>query len=792
MVSRTRTSRRTFLAALAASETATAIDRTSSTGAKSDQSDGDEPLVVGYYPAHGSYQPGDVPFEKLTDVVYHALEPKADGTIVADEEATASHLETLREYSHTRSDTRLHVSIGHHDTIDEEAFADAVATPERRDTFAETATALVRKYNLDGIDVDWEPQAGDGWSNAKSRNYLWLLRTCREHLDDTEDGKQYHLTIAVTGSFADQLRQLRERSPLITELVDITDVIDRFHVMTYDYHGPWIKPPEGSHAPLTGFNSPLHTPNDNDIANDSSVSNTMEKWSGELRTWSGIGADPTDQLTTGLPFYGRRYELVSDVPEDETSGLGDKFDADTALSYPYSEITERYVDDPDYERHWHDEAEVPWLYSAEDNAFVTYDDPESIGRKVDYTLDNGFAGVMIWELTQDHEERLLDAISVHYEEDNETETSDWPMAGGGPARTSATTSAGPTPPLTIEWEFEPYVTASPPIVADGTVYVGTRASGVYAIDAEDGTTRDQWPFTKPAGVTVTPAVTDDTVYAIDTENGHVYAIDRETATVPDEWNFTVDLPNPTYRTVPIVTDNTVYFSSGTNVYAIDARTGRLRDGWPCKDPTRTVGSPVVTDETIYAGTTSNVYAIDATRGTVRDGWPFTRRELSFPPTVADDTVYVLGRRGEQTGDALYALDSERGTVRDGWPFTTPGPSSFNHVAVGTDAVYVTGDRLYAVNPATGTTREEWTFDAEFPEAPSDGIGQSPAVAGDTVYFVYGRGYLYGADAVTGTVTDDWPFRITNHWTFEPVVAGQTIYTSAVQGPPIAITTTPDG
>jgi chitinase len=791
MVSRTLLSRRAFLGTLAGSETTTAIERTGIAPAQFGRPDGDRPLVVGYYSSRDGYPPGNVPFEKLTDVVYHALEPKADGTIVADEEATASHLETFSEYSDAHPDTRLHASIGHHDTIDEQAFSDAVATQKRRDNFAETAADLVREYDLDGIDIDWEPQAGDGWSNEKARNYLWLLLACRGRLDRLGDGNQYYLTIAVTDGFANQLRQVRERNPLLTRYADLTNVVDRFHVMTYDYHGPWRDPPKGSDAPRTGFNAPLYTPSDTDVANDSSVADTMENWADELQAWSGLRTDPRDLLTTGLPFYGRRYELVSDASEEETTGLGERFDPDTALSYSYSDIATRFLTDPDYERHWHDEAEVPWLYSAEEDAFISYDDPESIGRKVDYALDNGFAGVVIWEVTQDYEEQLLDAVIARSETDGQASTGEWSMAGGGPTRANATAASGPAPPLTIKWEFEPYVTASPPVVADGTVYVGTRDSGVYAIDSEDGTTREHWPFTEPAGVTVTPAVTDDTVYAVDTEYGHVYAIDRETAAVPDEWNFTVELPNPTYRTVPIVDGDTVYFSSGTNVFGIDARTGTLRDGWPCEAPTKTVGSPAVTDETVYAGTTDSVYAIDATTGTVRDGWPFTRRGLSFPPTVANDTVYVLGYEDEVTGDVLYALDAERGTVRDGWPFTTPGASSFSHVAVGNDAVYVAGKQLYAVNPRTGTTRDEWAFDVEFPKSQFDGIGTQPVVAGNTVYFVVGRGYLYGADAVTGSVTNDWPFRITTHWTFEPVVTDQTIYTVAVEGPPMAIVTEPD-
>jgi hypothetical protein len=63
-----------------------------------------------------------------------------------------------------------------------------------------------------------------------------------------------------------------------------------------------------------------------------------------------------------------------------------------------------------HERYWYGPASVPWLYSPEDRAFVTYDDPQSIRRKVAYALDNEFAGVMIWELPDDPSGELLGAL----------------------------------------------------------------------------------------------------------------------------------------------------------------------------------------------------------------------------------------------------------------------------------------------------------------------------------------------------------------------------------------------
>ena len=65
-----------------------------------------------------------------------------------------------------------------------------------------------------------------------------------------------------------------------------------------------------------------------------------------------------------------------------------------------------------YQRFRHPEAEVPWLYDPARGTMLTYDDPESIGRKTDYVLAEGLGGVMFWELSgDDKESSLLTAIS---------------------------------------------------------------------------------------------------------------------------------------------------------------------------------------------------------------------------------------------------------------------------------------------------------------------------------------------------------------------------------------------
>ena len=55
------------------------------------------------------------------------------------------------------------------------------------------------------------------------------------------------------------------------------------------------------------------------------------------------------------------------------------------------------------------EAKVPFLYK--DDVWISYDDEESIGYKVDYALEKKLGGVMFWEFAGDKHKVLQQVIA---------------------------------------------------------------------------------------------------------------------------------------------------------------------------------------------------------------------------------------------------------------------------------------------------------------------------------------------------------------------------------------------
>ncbi len=210
---------------------------------------------------------------------------------MGDRWADRQNLEAFRDRSANHPNTTFLLSVGGWSYS--EHFSDAALTEERRERFARTAVALMRRYDFDGVDIDWEYPGGGGQSGnvvreRDPRNFTLLVEEVRDRLDRAEqrDGREYELTVAVSAD-PEKARRLK-----VDEIVDDVDAIN---VMTYDYHGSWER--------RTNHNAPLYaSPDDPTARGNVSVDRTMQFWASQ----------PIDRsnVSLGLPFYGRGYAGV--------------------------------------------------------------------------------------------------------------------------------------------------------------------------------------------------------------------------------------------------------------------------------------------------------------------------------------------------------------------------------------------------------------------------------------------------------------------------------------------------
>ncbi|KAJ2825492.1 hypothetical protein IWW50_002821 [Coemansia erecta] len=183
------------------------------------------------------------------------------------------------------------------------------------------------------------------------------------------------------------------------------DAVDYGLVMAYDYFGSW----SDYTAPDAPFiDVPFYA---------GSFRNTTESW---LQAgW------PAKKMVAGLAFYGHSSVVSTDMTTNTTNQYV-SISNHTSLEGPVSEISGTWtwrdlrdsagaLSDPTtarsgWVRTWDRYTMTPWVFRKSDNLYVGYDDKDSLAIKIDYSLQKGLAGVMLWEVGYDYKNELMSHV----------------------------------------------------------------------------------------------------------------------------------------------------------------------------------------------------------------------------------------------------------------------------------------------------------------------------------------------------------------------------------------------
>ena len=342
----------------------------------------DKPVIIGYVGGYRGLISVNVSASKLSVVNYAFVDIKSNRAWLHREATDTINFRRLNELKKQNPSLKVVISIG--GWIWSGKFSDAVLTDTARSAFAASAADIIRKYDLDGVDVDWEYPGRPGFEGNIYRpedkhNFTLMFRDLRHALDSIKQqtGKDYLLTTAV-GGFATFLDN--------TEMGNVQQYLNYINLMTYDFSGDVA----GHHTNL--YNSKLYqTKNYADIAVNAFVA-------------AGV---PARKLVMGLAFYGRVYNLASDTKR----GIGDKI-LNRDKGKGYSTLKDSMINQNGYLRYRDRKAKAPYLYNAAKRQFITYDDEWSVKKKCRYVLSRKMAGVMFWEYSSDPKEYLLDEVNA--------------------------------------------------------------------------------------------------------------------------------------------------------------------------------------------------------------------------------------------------------------------------------------------------------------------------------------------------------------------------------------------
>jgi len=231
--------------------------------------------VVGYYSGDLFNEPIEkLQTDKLTHIMYAFLIPRDDGSLV--DLKNPQQLKELVKQAH-EDGTKVFISLGgwsYEGNVLEPVFREIASSDEKRKFFINNICDLVKQYNLDGVELDWEHP-----NKSTAADYEKLVM----ELSNALVLQGIELTAALNGSWYDDWGG--EEISVITK-----NSLDRFsfiNVMSYDMN-------DADHSPMWFFEN-------------------------SLSYWLNRGVSP-EKIVMGLPLYAKpswlQYRHLVDINPD--------------------------------------------------------------------------------------------------------------------------------------------------------------------------------------------------------------------------------------------------------------------------------------------------------------------------------------------------------------------------------------------------------------------------------------------------------------------------------------------
>ncbi|GAA4457470.1 hypothetical protein GCM10023189_28200 [Nibrella saemangeumensis] len=332
-----------------------------------------EPLAVIAYYSAGPEKVADIDARKLTHIIFSFGHLKGNRFSIdkAKDTTTIQKLVALKQQN-----PRLKVLLSLGGWGGCAPCSEVFASADNRKAFARSVRETLDYFKADGLDLDWEYPAIEGhpghrYAPEDKPNFTELVRELRRQL-----GRNREVTFAAGGfqKFLDEAVDWKAVIPLV----------DYVNLMTYDL--------VNGYATVTGHHTPLYSTPQQHESTDNAVQSLLKM---------GV---PANKLVIGAAFYTRTWEGVA--AENNGRYQSGKFKG----SVNYRNLEKEYNAENGFKAYWDDTAQAPYLYNAEKQLYVTFDDPRSIELKTKYAMEKGLKGIMFWELSLDKPGGLLDTI----------------------------------------------------------------------------------------------------------------------------------------------------------------------------------------------------------------------------------------------------------------------------------------------------------------------------------------------------------------------------------------------
>ena len=321
--------------------------------------------VIGFLPSWSVAKKAKVYPKDLTQIIYFGLNVNKDGSIIKYDE---NNLPVL-EWSYFNSDyfgqirkeasasgTKVLLSIK---SFDNSTIDNIISSQAATNKLTGQLSTLIRQYNLDGINIDFEYFTDTNFPTSK------YLAEFLEKLSFglKKDNPNIILSIDVNATVV-----IKDKAYNMT---NISKAVSQVILMAYDYRG--------QNSTRSGPPSPIYGE-----ANEHSIWESVESLSGRV---------PNNKLILAIPFYGYEWQTLTNKHKSFTiEGSG-------ALA-TYKRVKELLEERSDIIKSWDDISKSPWLSYTQYGTIkqIYYEDDRSIAEKIKFSKEKNMGGIAIWAL----------------------------------------------------------------------------------------------------------------------------------------------------------------------------------------------------------------------------------------------------------------------------------------------------------------------------------------------------------------------------------------------------------
>ena len=304
--------------------------------------------VVGFYPYWAQYSqffPKDVRYQFVTHIHYASLAPAEDGSLAFADENDAPQFEELAK-SAAENNVSLIASLGGFEV--EENLKAIAGDDSKLETFCDAAAEWVNKYNLGGVELDWQnATAEDAEAMGK------IVSALKSKLSSKE------VAVMTYGNAMDAYSEALNQADYVTLMV-----------------GDQMSESESSVKPNL----------------------SKQDLEGAVDALVGKGVSK-DKIVPVIPLYGKSFAGASGLGSAH-QGVGSGNEG----YLPYKELMKKF-EVPDYKVSF-DESTASEVAVSEGETIVFTGIP-SMKAFCGMVKNDGMAGIAVYDLSQDHNENIV-------------------------------------------------------------------------------------------------------------------------------------------------------------------------------------------------------------------------------------------------------------------------------------------------------------------------------------------------------------------------------------------------